>query len=99
MANQVTVTTSKQFSLNIKDVLKGIVVAILTPVIVVIQSSLDAGSLSFNWQQIGMAAVAGFVAYLAKNFFTPAQTIVKKVNDDEVGGSGTEIPQQPPPVH
>ena len=96
MANQVT-TTSEKFRLNWKDILKGIVVAILTPAIVIIQASLDSGVLTFNWHQIGMASVAGFLAYLTKNFFTPAQTVIKKVNDEQIGGE--EIPTQPPPVH
>ena len=82
MAQEITVTTSKKFSLNWRDYAKGAIVAIITPVIFIIESSLDAGTLSFNWKQIGIAAVAGFVAYLSKNFFTPSQTIVKGLNGD-----------------
>lgn len=72
--------TSGLFKLNIQDVLKGLLIAVLTPVIVVIQQSLEAGSLTFDWKSIGMAAIGGFLAYLTKNFLTPAQ-IVQKVDE------------------
>lgn len=65
---------SKFLSLNGKDILKGLLMAVLTPVVLIIQQSLEAGNLTFNWKQIGMAAIAGGLAYLVKNFFsTPTQ--------------------------
>ena len=83
MSNEITVTTSKKFRLNWQDYAKGIVVAILTPVIFIIQNSLDAGTLSFNWKQISIAAISGFVAYLVKNFFTSSQTIVRGLSEED----------------
>lgn len=71
------IVTSNKFSLDWRDVAKGLLIATLTPAFVIVQSSLDAGSLVFNWKQIGMAAVAGGVAYLAKNFLTPQQIVIK----------------------
>ena len=102
------VTTSKKYSVNWRDILQGLIMATITPVFVLVQNSLDAGILQFNWKQLGMAAVAGLLAYLGKRFFTPTQTIiavkpalpdnlVKKLNDDGDGESGTEIPTKPPP--
>lgn len=44
--------------------------ATLVPVLLIIQQSINAGDLVFNWKGIGMAAIAGFVGYLLKNFFT-----------------------------
>ena len=65
---------SKFLSLNGKDILKGILMAVLTPAVLIIQQSLEASNLTFNWKQIGMAAIAGGLAYLMKNFFsTPTQ--------------------------
>lgn len=69
------IVTSSIFSVNWKDVVKGLIIAILTPVLLIVQQSVDAGSLVFNWKAIGMAAVAGGVAYLLKNFFTPSTVI------------------------
>lgn len=71
-----TTTTSKQFSLGLNDIWKGLLVAVLTPAIAIIYQSIQAGSLVFNWGTIGLAALAGGVAYLMKNFLTPATIVV-----------------------
>lgn len=63
---------SPLFSLNLKDVLKGLLMAILTPAIVVIEQSVNAGSLHFDWNSITLASIGGGLAYLLKNFLTPA---------------------------
>jgi len=68
---------SKQFSLKWRDVVRGFILAVLTPALLIIQQSLEAGSLTFNWHQIGMAAVAGGGAYLIKNFLEPTKAIEK----------------------
>ena len=62
--------TSKFLSLNWLDLGKGLVIAILTPVVVIIEQSISAGNLTFDWKTIGVSAVAGGFAYLVKNFFT-----------------------------
>ncbi|WP_395051131.1 hypothetical protein [Flavobacterium sp.] len=64
--------TSNFLSLNWQDLGKGLVMAILTPVVVIVQQSVSTGSLTFDWKSIGIAAVAGGFAYLVKNFFTPS---------------------------
>ena len=68
-------TTSKQFSLNFKDIAKAALVAVLTPVLVLVQQSIDAGQLTFDWKHLSMAAIGGGCAYLIKNFLTPSQTV------------------------
>ena len=70
---------SKFLSLGFRDFLRGFVMAVLTPVFVIIQQSLDAGILTFNWTSIAMAAVAGALAYITKNVFTKPDD--KKVNE------------------
>jgi len=85
MENQTSVTSEK-FSINWKDTLKGLIVSVGTAVVVIIQSSLDAGNLNFNWKQIGMAAIAALVTYLVKNFFTSA-SIQTKVENKTVSES------------
>jgi len=92
----ITVATSKQFAVNFKDIAKGLIVAALTPVVFIVQASLEAGSMTFNFKQIAMAAVAGFVGYLIKNFFTPAQTIVKGLSAEE-DFSDPDKPRPPKP--
>lgn len=70
--------TSKLYSLDKNDLLKGLLMAVVTPCLVIIQSSLDSGTLTLDWKNIGMAAVGGGVAYLLKNFFTASQVVTKQ---------------------
>jgi len=69
--------TSNLYSINLRDFAKGITVAIGGAVIATIENTVQSGSLTFNWKQIGLTALAAGLAYLTKNFFTPAQTITK----------------------
>lgn len=83
------VVVSPQFSLQARDFLKGLILAVVTSVLVVLQSTIEAGSLSFNWQQIGMVALGSIVAYLAKNFFTPTKVVITyKTNEEAVAVAG-----------
>jgi hypothetical protein len=66
---------SKQFSLKWRDAVRGLIIAVLTPAIVILQQSLQAGVFVFDLKTIGMAAVGGGLAYLAKNFLEPTKTI------------------------
>lgn len=61
---------SKLFAVNIKDLLKGLVMAVLTPAVFVLQQSVEAGTFTFNWHQVALASVAGGFGYLIKNFFS-----------------------------
>ena len=57
-------------SLGVKDILRGLLIAILTPILVLIQQSIEAGNLVFEWKSLLIAGVGGGLAYLIKNFFT-----------------------------
>ena len=75
---------SNIFSINVKDFLKGLVMAVIAPVLVAVQQSLSAGELTLNWRALGMTAIAAFVGYLVKNFFTNSvpdaeETIAKAI--------------------
>lgn len=61
---------SDRFSINWNDFLKGLVMAVIMPVLAIIQSSISNGELTFNWKLIGLTAAGAFVAYLIKNFFS-----------------------------
>jgi hypothetical protein len=67
--------TSKFLNLDLADILKGLLMAILTPAVVIIQKSLELGILTFEWKSIAVASVAGGFAYLVKNFFTPQKEV------------------------
>lgn len=72
-----TTATSSQFSLGWRDLLKGLLMAVLTPVIAIISDSIDKGVLTFNWHLILLAALGGAVGYLIKNFLTPSAIVIK----------------------
>ena len=67
--------TSSLFSLNWNDLFKGLLVAVGGAVLAAIQTSLSAGSLTFDWKTIGGVAGAAGISYLVKNFFTPASVV------------------------
>ncbi len=77
MATQQTTTTSKQFTLNISDVWKGLIVSVLSSVITIVVNTLQQGSLTFDWKAIGITALTTGLAYIMKNFFTVSKIVVK----------------------
>ena len=70
------ITTSKKFSINWLDIGKALLIAAITPVLVIVQSELDSGKMP-SLKSIGMAAIAGACAYLIKNFFSPSKIVIK----------------------
>ncbi|AMR33953.1 hypothetical protein A0256_22140 [Mucilaginibacter sp. PAMC 26640] len=66
--------SSPIFSINLKDLTKGLIVAIGSAVITALQTTLQAGSFTVDWKSIGTVALAAGLSYLLKNFFTPAQS-------------------------
>jgi hypothetical protein len=73
---------STMFSLQTRDFLKGLIMAGLVPVFVIIQQSLSEGTLTFNWKSIGIASIAGFLSYIGKNFFTDGNKQAQNVLSD-----------------
>lgn len=69
-------STSKQFSVNMIDILKGLATAVFTPVFLIMIASLEAGSLTFDWKNIGIVALSAFLGYILKNFLTPARIVI-----------------------
>lgn len=57
-------------SLNSNDFIKGLVVAVLSSVIAILYSTVQAGSLTFDWKQIGTVALTSALGYIMKNLFT-----------------------------
>ena len=73
-----TRTSSKRFSLDSYDLGKGLIMAIGGAVIGAIETSVKSGGFpntAEDWKTIGLTGIAAGLAYLVKNFFTPAQNI------------------------
>jgi len=75
--------TSAKYRINIKDTLRGLVMAVLTPSLVELQHLIDSGLLLTDWKKIGMIALGAFVGYLIKNFFT-GPSIKIPIKNEEV---------------
>ena len=69
--------TSNLFSLNLHDFAKGLIVAVGTAVFALVAESVQNGHFTFDFTAIWHTAVAAVVAYLAKNFFTPAKSVTQ----------------------
>ena len=57
---------SNLLSWNLKDILHGLLIAVLTSVLAVVKTSLESGTFAMDWQQIANAAILGAGAYLLK---------------------------------
>jgi hypothetical protein len=65
--------TSKPFSLNYKDIVKGLVVAVIAAALGILQHGLTAHGLDFqayDWAGILNVVIGAAVAYLVKNFIS-----------------------------
>ncbi len=86
---------STRFSLNVRDFLKGLVLAVVVPVLVTIQESLSVGNVIFDWKTIGISSLAAFVAYLLKNFVTDdikvAQKTLEVAKEKEIADNKTVL--------
>jgi VIT1/CCC1 family predicted Fe2+/Mn2+ transporter len=66
---------SKFLTLNVRDFLKGLLLAVLTAVITFMYDAIQSGTLfEPGWvKKAGMVALAALLAYLIKNLFTNTQ--------------------------
>ena len=68
-------TTAPLFSLNLKDISKGFILAIMSALVTGLYTCLNAVPPSFPltwaaWQPMVMVAIAAGISYIMKNFFT-----------------------------
>lgn len=57
-------------TLNTKDFIKGLLVAVLSAVVTILYNTIQSGSLAFDWKQIGVVALTSALAYIMKNLFS-----------------------------
>lgn len=75
---------SKQFSLNWQDAIRGLLVAVISAVITVIENSISIGDFNFNWENIYKVALTAGIGYIAKNLlFEPAKVITTAKSNNE----------------
>lgn len=57
-------------NINLNDLGKGLILAVLTSVLTVVYTTVQAGSLSFDWKLVATTALTSAIGYLLKNLFT-----------------------------
>ena len=60
-------------NINLNDLGKGLILAVLTSVLTVIYTTVQAGSLTFNWSLIATTALTSALSYLLKNLLTNSE--------------------------
>jgi len=70
---------SEYFSLNLRDFLRGLLMAVLTPAITLIVNSLEKGEFTLNWHLVLLSAVGGASAYLLKNLATRPDALISDI--------------------
>lgn len=73
--------TSKFLSLQGRDFIKGLLIAVIVPVIAtlysVVKHWIDTDDpFVIDWKEVARAAFYAFTAYISKNFFEPTQTVI-----------------------
>jgi hypothetical protein len=64
---------SKQFSLKLRDFSRGFIMAVLTPMLYIIQEMIPG----YNLDPIVQAGLSAGISYLIKNFLEPTKVIEK----------------------
>jgi hypothetical protein len=87
--------TSGLFKIDWADTLKGVLVASIGAILTPITESLNAGILTFDWKHILAGGITAGLAYIVKNFFTPAK-VVQPLSDPN-NGDDLSDPDKPRP--
>jgi len=75
--NEQTVVSSAKWSVDLRDLAKGLILAVIVPVITVILQSVEAGSFKLDWQAIGTTALSALSGYILYKLPQPAKEIKK----------------------
>lgn len=65
----------KQGLPNWRDLINSAYYAVVIPVLVKIQETLQTGSLDFNWKDLGMLALSGILAHVIRKASEKSKTI------------------------
>ena len=60
-------------NINLNDLVKGLILAVLTSVLTIVYSTVEAGSLAFDWKLITTTALTSALGYLLKNLLTNSE--------------------------
>lgn len=84
--------------LHLNDFLRGLLVAVISPVFTIAIDSVSQGNFDINWKHIGMVALSAAGAYLSKNLFTDSNKQAVETLSVAATEAGTEIVIAPKPT-
>jgi uncharacterized membrane protein YvlD (DUF360 family) len=61
---------SSFLSLNSRDFIRGLFMAVVSAIVALLYTSIQAGNFIVDWKAIGMAALSAALAYITKNLLT-----------------------------
>lgn len=67
---------SNFLNINLKDLLKGFIVAVVMAILTAVYTAIEAGNLAFTWEFFKPVLITGLgagIAYLLKNLFTNSE--------------------------
>lgn len=70
-----TTTSSKQWTVSLKEAGIGLIYAVAGAVLPLIQEALTTTPVVLNWTVIGTAGISAGLVYLGHKFVTPSQTV------------------------
>lgn len=79
-----TTTTSKTFTLNWRDLVKGLLVSVISAVLTALLPLLQDGDFKINWNLILTVAATTGISYLLKNWLSPAEIVVTNPSKETV---------------
>lgn len=73
---------STKWTLQLRDFLKGLLLAVLSPIVPIIIQSISKGVFTLDWALIKTIAIGAFSAYLMKNLPQDDVKQAQKIVDD-----------------
>lgn len=103
MPDQTTVTSSSQFALNWRDLVRGTIVAAIGAVVGILLGMLQAEDVVINLTKLWQGAAIAGLSYLAKNYFDPPKIVITNPTKNEVkavseGTAEAVIKTKEPPI-
>lgn len=77
-----TVYKTKRWSLTGRQWLLGLLQAVGAAVIVYLSEIVSQGSLSFDWQEIALIAIAAALPYIGRKLAEPSGVVTVQTGDD-----------------
>ena len=69
---------NKLFTVNVKDAIRGVLMAVISAVLTVILQVLQNGS-AIDWKAVGVVALIAGISYILKNFFSNDKGFAGKI--------------------